>query len=226
MTDVATTTQTINNPGNTDTIVVGEHSAYKDVESLIKGKAEADVYIQKLVEQNKEMQKQIEELAKRGDIVEQLKQIRQTGTEHTNTPGITEDAMKQIALKAMQEENARSQAAANLNDCKTALQAERGDVGLALKNKAAELGCTVEYLESIATTSPKAFKSMFGLKDKPVTFESVNFLQGSRATQPIEPNEVKTAKDLIGDVNNPKVMANFVDRALKDPSLLNNLKTW
>ena len=83
---------------------------------------------------------------------------------------------------------------------------------------------TVEYLEGIAKTSPKAFKSMFGIKET-VSFVSVNFLQSARhVTQTDEAKEeintaMKNAKD-------PRQMAELFNKLAKDPSLLNNINTW
>ena len=171
MADEATTsnavTGNIDNPVATTTYVVGEHSAYNSVEELHKGAIQKENYIQILKKELAEAKTVIEELSKNGTIVEKLKQIRENkmDTENTNTPMLPEDAIKQIALKAMQEANQVNEAESNLANCKQAVASISTDVELALTNKAKELGCSVEYLEGIAKTSPKAFKSMFGIKE-------------------------------------------------------------
>lgn len=229
MTDEATTSdvEDLKNTGEATTIInVGEHSAYKSVEELIKGKQEADKYITQLKAEAREREELIAKLQKNSTIVEELKQIRsmKMDTENTNTHDVTEDAMKQIALKVLQDENANKIATDNLNTCKSAVAALNSDVELAMKNKAQELGCTVEYLESIAKTSPKAFKTMFGIKES-VSFDSVNFLQSSRhVTQTEEAKE--EINNMLKAGNNPKVMSELFTKALKDPSLLDNLKSW
>ena len=208
----------------TTTFVVGEQSVYKSVEDLIEGKRQADAYIAKLSSELKEANATIEQLKKTGTIVEQLKQIRETkmDTENTNTPKLPEDAIKQIALNAMQEQTKALEAENNLANCKQAVASLNADVELALKNKANELGCSVEYLESIAKTSPKAFKSMFGIKES-VSFDSVNFLQSSRhtntETQSNEANDFFKSK-----TTNPKAVAEFMKKVVANPSLLNNVK--
>lgn len=228
MTDEATTSNVngINDGGNTGVINVGEHSAYKSVEDLVKGKAEADKYIAKLLAEAKAKDEMITNLTARANITEELKQIREAnkmGTENTNTLEITEDAMKQIALKTMQEEAQRTTAQNNWENCKAAVAAVNSDVELALKNKAQELGCTVEYLQGIAQTSPKAFKSMFGIKDT-VSFDSVNFLQSTRQTTNETSNE--DYSEMLKGANNPKVAADLFNRAMKDPSMLDKIKSW
>ena len=229
MTDEATTSdvEELNDKdGKTDFINVGEHSGYKSVEELIKGKAEADKFIAQLKAEAREREELIAQLQKNSTIVDELKQIRsmKMDTENTNTHDVNEDAMKQIALKVLQDENANRIAADNLSNCINAVATLNSDVELAMKNKAQELGCTVEYLEGIAKTSPKAFKSMFGIKET-VSFDSVNFLQSSRHV-----TQTETSKEEINNMlkagNNPKVMSEVFNKALKDPSLLDNIKSW
>lgn len=229
MTDEATTSdvEELNDKGETTNFInVGEHSGYKSVEDLIKGKAEADKFIERLKAEAREREELIAQLQKNNSIVAELKQIRSMNmdTENTNTHDVNEDAMKQIALKVMQEENAIKVAEENLNSCKKAVSTLNNDVELAIKNKAQELGCTVEYLEGIAKTSPKAFKSMFGIKET-VSFDSVNFLQSSRhVTQTEEAREeINTA---LKNAKDPRQMAELFNKLSKDPSLLNSINTW
>ena len=166
----------------------------------------------------------IEELSKNSTIADQLKQIREH-TENTTTP-VSEEAIKQIALKAMQEEKSLSQAESNLANCKQAVASINSDVDLALKNKAAELGCTVEYLENIAKTSPKAFKSMFGIKEQ-VSFADVNYLQSTRHVNTEQANNdaQEFFKSTVGKADIGQVTA-FMKKALEHPEILANVKKW
>lgn len=211
MTDEATTSEEI--------IKVGEHSAYKSVEELKKGKLEADKYIAKLLEDIKTKDEMIEELKSKADVANELKQIREgkMNTENTNTQAVTEDTIKQIALKAMQETSQIEQATNNLNNCKEALAVTNTDVELAMQNKAKELGCTVEYLEDIAKHSPKAFKSMFGIKDY-----SIDYLQSSRHIA----NDSQDSITSLGSNPSTKAIAEFMNKAFKNPEILNNFKKW
>lgn len=229
MTDEATTSdvEELNGKGETTNFInVGEHSGYKSVEDLIKGKAEADKFIERLKAEAKEREELIAQLQKNNSIVEELKQIRSMNmnTENTNTHDVNEDAMKQIALKVLQDENANKIATDNLNNCKSAVATLNSDVELAMKNKAQELGCTVEYLEGIAKTSPKAFKSMFGIKES-VSFDSVNFLQSSRHVTQNE-NGKEEMDNMLKNSRDPRVMAELFNKIAKDPSLLDNINSW
>lgn len=229
MANEATTSGAVTDNNNdsvaTTTYVVGEHSVYKSVEDLFEGAKQKEQYIQKLLNDLKEANAKVEELSSKSNVVEQLKQIRenQMDTENTNTP-LPEEAIKQIALKAMQESNEASQAESNLANCKQAIASVNSDVELALKNKAKELDCSVEYLESIAKSNPKAFKSMFGIKET-MSFETINFLQSSRQA-------TSSAASTVADsffkskeaMNSPTRIAEFMKKAVEDPSILANVK--
>lgn len=228
MADEATTSGAVTDNSNesvaTTTFVVGEHSVYNSVESLFEGAKQKEAYIQKLTADLKEANSKIEELSKNSNIVEQLKQIRENkmDTENTNTSVLPEDAIKQIALNAMQDYNKANEAENNLANCKRAVASTQADVELALKNKAQELGCTVEYLEDIARTSPKAFKSMFGIKET-VSFDSVNFLQNSRHVN-TEPSSNEAETFFKSKNYSPAAVAALYKKALENPSMLDNVK--
>lgn len=229
MADEATTsnavTGTDNNPVATTTYVVGEHSVYNSVEELYKGAIQKEGYIHTLKQELAEARATIEELSKNETIVEKLKQIRENkmdNTENTNPSMLPEEAIKQIALNAMQDYNKATEAESNLANCKQAVASINADVDLAMKNKAQELGCTVEYLEGIAKTSPKAFKSMFGIKET-VSFDSVNFLQSSRHANN-EPASTEADTFFKSKDMSPAKVAEFMKKAIANPSMLSNIK--
>lgn len=229
MADEATTsnavTGNVDNPVATTTYVVGEHSVYNSVEELYKGAIQKEGYIQTLKQELAEARATIEELSKNETIVERLKQIRENkmdNTENTNPSMLPEEAIKQIALNAMQDYNKATEAESNLANCKQAVASINADVDLAMKNKAQELGCTVEYLEGIAKTSPKAFKSMFGIKET-VSFDSVNFLQSSRHANN-EPASTEADTFFKSKDMRPAKVAEFMKKAMANPSMLSNIK--
>ena len=229
MADEATTsnavTGNVDNPVATTTYVVGEHSVYNSVEELYKGAIQKEGYIQTLKQELAEARATIEELSKNETIVEKLKQIRENkmdNTENTNPSMLPEEAIKQIALNAMQDYNKATEAESNLANCKQTVASINADVDLAMKNKAQELGCTVEYLEGIAKTSPKAFKSMFGIKET-VSFDSVNFLQSSRHANN-EPASTEADTFFKSKDMSPAKVAEFMKKAMANPSMLSNIK--
>ena len=229
MSDVGTATNDVTNIDNTEgtqktVFVVGEHSVYNSVEDLLEGAKQKEAYIAELIKANKELQAKYDSLEKNNNLVDELKQFRKDTLEGkvknmdaTNTT-VDNDTIKEIALKAMQEEAAKKAAAANLNDCINAVAKVSGDAELALKNKANELGVSEEYLKDIAQTSPKAFKSMFGIKESaPVV--NTDFLQSTKQVSTETKNDID-----FKAMNSPRAVAALMERALKDPSILDNIK--
>lgn len=216
-----------NNVGKTESYIVGEHSVYNSVEDLLNGARQKEAMITKLLEENKTLRAQYENLSKSTSVIDELKTLRQqelqskdANTDNTKSM-INPDTIKDIALKAMQEQSAIDKANGNLKDCQDAVTRLTGDCDLAFKNKANELGITVDYLKDIAKTSPKAFKNMFGIKEERVI--TPDFLQSTKQVSTTN-NESDSFFKNKEALKNPKAIASFMERAMKDPSLLNNIK--
>lgn len=202
--------------------IVGEHSVYNTVEDLYKGAVQKEQYIQKLVKEAAELRAQLEQNKYETDLRQELinyrKETLMTNNDTTqveNTTTLTDDTIKEIALKAMQENMAKQQAEKNLQECKSLLGSSEDDINLAMKNKANELGVTVEDLTDMASTKPQLFKRLFDIKET----TTVDFIPSSvrqvNNTQPVDGYSefVKNAKDT-------RYVASMVEKALKDPSIV------
>lgn len=227
-------TASLSNFDNTDVntnstkFVVGEHSVYNSVEDLFEGAKQKEKYIAELIKANKELQEKYDSIEKNNSLVDELrnfrKQVQEGGYEQMDStnPNVDYDTMKEIALKAMQEKAAEDAAAKNLQECLESIQDKSGDADLAIKSKASELGVSVDYLKDIAMTSPKAFKSMFGIKQE--SGIAPNFLQSTKQTTNEtrdEATEFFKNKQLS---NSPRAIAAFMEKAMRDPSILDNVK--
>lgn len=227
-------TASLSNFDNTDVntnstkFVVGEHSVYNSVEDLFEGAKQKEKYIAELIKANKELQEKYDSIEKNNSLVDELrsfrKQVQEGGYEQMDStnPNVDYDIMKEIALKAMQEKAAEDAAAKNLQECLESIQDKSGDADLAIKSKASELGVSVDYLKDIAMTSPKAFKSMFGIKQE--SGVTPNFLQSTKQTTNEtrdEATEFFKNKQLS---NSPSAIAAFMEKAMRDPSILDNVK--
>lgn len=208
--------------------VVGEHSVYNSVEDLFEGAKQKEAYIAQLIKANKELQERYDSLEHTNNLVKELQEFRKDITEkgvdnmdNTNTT-VDYDTMKEIALKAMQEQTEAQKAENNLNECLSAVSKLGEDVELALKNKAGELGVGVEYLKDIAKTSPKAFKSLFGLKQSDAI--APNFLQSTKQVSNESGNEAEEFFKNKQLSSSPRAIAAFMEKAMKDPSILDNVK--
>ncbi len=168
-----TTTETPASPLET---LVGEGKKYKTVEDLANAYIHADSFIKSTV---RELQEVKEELNVRLDTEDVLKRARQnqsnvepnpspeTKVKETTTPLSNEDLAARIR-EITQAERLRETAAQNVTTVATRLIEQFGDENKAnefVRNKAAELGVGVEFLQDVAARSPKAFFSSIGLEN-------------------------------------------------------------
>lgn len=227
-------TASLSGSDNTDTntngrkFVVGEHSVYDSVEALFEGAKQKEKYIAELIKANKELQEKYDSVEKNNSLLDELrefrKQVQEGGYEpmDSTNPSVDYDVMKEIALKAMQEKAAADAADNNLKDCLDSIGHTSEEADLAIKSKASELGVSVEYLKDIAMSSPKAFKSMFGIKQTETA--SPNFLQ---STKQIENDSRDEASEFFKNKqlsNSPRAIAAFFEKAVRNPSILDNVK--
>lgn len=202
--------------------IVGEHSVYNTVEDLYKGAVQKEQYIQKLLKEAAELRAQVEQNKYETDLRQELINYRKEAlmtnndtTQVENTTTLTDDTIKEIALKAMQENLAKQQAERNLQECKSMLGSDEDTVNLALKNKASELGVTVEDLNDMASTKPQLFKRLFDIKEAP----KVDFIPSSvRQVNNTQPTD--TYEEFIKNAKDPRYVASMVDKVKKDPSLI------
>lgn len=202
--------------------IVGEHSVYNTVEDLYKGAVQKEQYIQKLLKEAAELRAQVEQNKYETDLRQELIKYRKDAlmtnndtTQVENTTTLTDDTIKEIALKAMQENMAKQQAEKNLQECKSMLGSTEDDINLALKNKATELGVTVEDLNDMAATKPQLFKRLFDIKEAP----KVDFIPSS-VRQVNNTPSTDGYSEYVKNATNPKYVSEMVDKAMKDPSII------
>ena len=202
--------------------IVGEHSVYNTVEDLYKGAVQKEQYIQKLLKEAAELRAQVEQNKYETDLRQELIKYRKDAlmtnndtTQVENTTTLTDDTIKEIALKAMQENMAKQQAEKNLQECKSMLGSTDDDINLALKNKATELGVTVDDLNDMASTKPQLFKRLFDIKEAP----KVDFIPSS-VRQVNNTPSTDGYSDYVKNATNPRYVAEMVEKAMKDPSIV------
>lgn len=158
--------------------LVGEGKKYATVEDLAKAYVHADAFIKSTT---RELQEVKEELNVRLDTEQVLARARQnqsnvepqpspqTPVKEATTPLSDEDLAARIR-EVTQAERLRETAAQNVTTVATKLIEQFGDEAKAnefVRNKAAELGVGVEFLQDVAARSPKAFFSSIGLENAP-----------------------------------------------------------
>lgn len=154
--------------------LVGDGKKFKTVEDLAKAKLESDNFIESLKRENKEMR---EDLSARLTVEQALAKAREAGT--VETPKPTENTPTQqrqepdLNTQIEQALNKRDQARtvqSNIEIVTNKMTEVYGSVDKAAENistKSKELGMSVEALQQMAATNPKAFFKLVGIDDKP-----------------------------------------------------------
>jgi hypothetical protein len=159
------------------TQLVGEGKKFKDVESLAKGKLEADRHIEEITKTLNELR---EEVSKQDYAKELLTKLQDKGTDTgtvnpamgTNTGNsangnTTQDASTIEALveQLMTKKEKTRTLEQNIAVANDAVVSQYGDKAAeVVKAKASELGMSVERLKEIAAESPTAFLQLIGAK--------------------------------------------------------------
>lgn len=213
-------------------LVVGANSVYKDVQSLIEGKRQADAFIEKLKAENQALFEQLKAQTNLNRFKEELTNM----TEITEAPAIgattqlTEDQIRDIALKSFETRQAELQRTSSLQKANDALQAMYGsEASIKKENKAKELGMTVEQLDEMCVNAPKAFNKLMGIEEpQRVTFNSIQSTMQvvDRTQSHVDERVAKLTTDPTYIQSNPQAVASLVEDALKNPSILSSITTW
>ena len=157
--------------------LVGPDRKFKTVDDLAKGKAESDAYITQLLEELKSTR---EALTKDNNAQENLRTLQQENADlkaklaanvtsekprENTTPELTEDKLEAIVASVITKNEKTKTANQNMANAKTALVKLYGDKAQdVFKQKATELGMTVEELSAVAAKSPTALFKMIGVE--------------------------------------------------------------
>lgn len=180
--------------------LVGEGKRFKDLNSLAKGKLEADAFIERL---KREAEEARQELRKRMDLEQIVNKIaesqatptrtnpstaetpssRETVGGHEDTTTLSPKVVSELVAKEIskaEEARTRSQ---NINASKAKLKEQWGDRYVEkLQSRARELGVTEEYLNGLAATQPSVLFAVLGV-DKSAPPSTPNNLIPPRSTQ-------------------------------------------
>jgi len=161
--------------------LVGEGKKFKDVESLARGKVEADKFIDNL---KRELQELRSELSKQEYSKELLTQLQNKATgsgtvgneagkavsENTNSKTLSTDDVKALVAAHLKEEEVKRTSTENIRKADQELRKLYGEkTPEVLKLRAQELGLSVERMREMAAESPSALLRLVGADNvKPV----------------------------------------------------------
>lgn len=157
------------------TALVGEGKKFKDPEALAKGKAESDAFILQLQQELAALRQDVTARANLEEIIHDLKKSQQAPASNPGSPGQANEDDK-TGASAPSLEDIKRLVTQELTSTQKQLQAEQNiraseqeltkvwgnQTRSKLDARAKELGVSLEFLKSIAATTPKAFLEMVG----------------------------------------------------------------
>lgn len=170
--------------------LVGEGKKFKTVDDLARGKLEADRFVDKLTNEQKELRA---ELAQRLAEIEALKRGQTAPVEApkpTEQPPVQKPQTQDLNSEVERIIQQREQAKAVQSNIETVTEKMTKTFGTTEKaaevvmQKARELGMSTDELRDMAANSPKAFFRLMGVDDKPVTTSPGTTSWGNVRSQP------------------------------------------
>lgn len=156
-------------PENVYETLVGEGKKFRDNEALAKAKFQSDNFITQLQRENAELR----EKAQKAQSLEEIKTQILSGLKQETPvvppapqPGEQPQApnIEEIVTKALEAKEASRKAATNREVVSKAMQEKFGaDAQIILREKAGELGLSLDYLARVANDSPAAFFRLIGV---------------------------------------------------------------
>lgn len=180
--------------------LVGEGKKFATNEDLAKGKQEADLFIEKLQDENKQALAALVEAQEKGKdsatVSELLAAVKeaQGKTAEAGQPKLDEAALVEVVKKTLQGENAKAIAAANRKESNSlVLQKVNGDADAAkayVAERAKTLGLSSEKLGELSEESPSAFAALVGLTPNTSSSKGIGDLPASKNTQALKVDSI------------------------------------
>ena len=156
--------------------LVGEGRKFASVEDLAKGKIQSDSHIESLEDENKTLRDEIATRKNAADLVAELRTQSNNGQQPPTPQGeqtssqLSADDVAALVKQTLETTQTESYAASNLTTVEARLVQEFGETDKQAKvaAKAVELGVGIDFLLSIAKTSPTAFYETMGMNSRQI----------------------------------------------------------
>lgn len=152
--------------------LVGEGKKFKDVDALVKGKVEADAYIENLKREINELKNTVSNTSAVQTEVERLKEemksLREAGSQSRDgtRPALSESQVKALVENTISQSETTRIVNQNIREANDRLVQHFGTLDkaqAAVKAKAMELGVSLDFLRDTAGKSPLAFMNTLGI---------------------------------------------------------------
>lgn len=169
---------------------------YNSLTTALDALKHSQEYIPQLKTENTSLNAEVErlkaELAQRASLEEQLAKFTTTRQPEPATPtsepakAFDESALQEMVQRTLSQEQAKTVAASNIQQVRTALVSKFGEKAQEeVKARASELGLTMEQIDGMAASSPKALLHLFGASPASTTAAPVR----SSVTLPETPRQ-------------------------------------
>lgn len=208
---------------------VSDNTVYKSVDDLFKGAIEKEKYIQQLIEENKNLKQENELKTNQYNFKEELDKMAEVLNKDNSKPVETtnpnELSIEEQVKKALDSERARQTAEANVLKVNEALVKTFGEeADNKLNTKLKEINLSKEDYTRLASTSPDAALKMLEVnKTNMVDLSSIHG-KSLHVSNSSPSADSALLEEIKSNHSNPKYMAQIFEKALANPSILNNLK--
>lgn len=169
---------------------------YNSLTTALDALKHSQEYIPQLKIEKEQLAAELErvkaELAQRASLEDQLSKFTTSRQPEPVTPTsepakpFDETALQEIVQRTLSQEQAKTAAATNIQQVRTALVTKFGDKAQEeVSSRASELGLTMEQVDSMAASSPKALLMLFGASPASTTAAPVR----STVTLPQTPRQ-------------------------------------
>lgn len=174
-TDQEMTTDDLDNPQTEEgknyvDLLVGEGKKFKDLNSLAASNMHKDTFIQKLIQEKREIEAELQKRQTVEDIYKKLKSEPPAGNppaeshkEETGPTATKPEDIERIVFDAINRKTKEQTEAENLRQVTTTLEERLGpNYQTEMRQRVKELGIGEEFATSLAKTNPKAFLKLVG----------------------------------------------------------------
>lgn len=152
--------------------LVGDGLKFKDANALAKGKMQSDLFIQKLIQEKRQLESELQKRQSVEEIFNKLKSEPPVGNpppeNRQEQTGLKPEDVNRIVSEAISQKTKEQTEAQNLNLVTQTLEERLGpSYSVELSKRVKDLGIGEEFATNLAKTNPKAFLKLVGADTAP-----------------------------------------------------------
>lgn len=168
--------------------LVGEGKKFKDANALAKGKMQSDVFIQKLIQEKRQLEAEINKRQSVEEVFNKLRSEPPVGNpppeNRQEETGLKPEDINRLVQEAINSKTKEQTEADNLRQVTTTLEERLGpNYQAEMRQRVKELGIGEEFATGLAKSNPKAFLKLVGA-DAPVQRDLFNPPRNELRTTP------------------------------------------